>query len=89
MDASKAVQKWIPANTDGVSCDFENVLPGTYAVAVSHDLNGNKKTDTNFIGIPTEDWGVSRGKRPAFRAPTFEEAKFNFESASTIRITID
>ena len=49
MDSTKAVQIWLPADRDGVSCDFKDIQSGTYAVAVSHDLNGNKKTDTNFF----------------------------------------
>ena len=33
-------QLWIQAKQAGVECLFENIQPGTYAVAVSHDLNG-------------------------------------------------
>lgn len=49
---------------------------GTYAIALTHDLNGNRRTDTDFLGRPTEDWGVSRGARPLLRAPRFDEAAF-------------
>lgn len=54
---------------------------GTYAVSCTHDANDNEKLDTNFLGIPKEGWGVSRGVRPAMRAPRFEEAKFELEGA--------
>ncbi|WP_203070092.1 DUF2141 domain-containing protein [Falsiroseomonas ponticola] len=63
-----------PAATAGVRCRFEGIAPGTYAVAVSHDANGNGRTDTNMFGIPTEDWGVSNNIRPTMRAPRFEES---------------
>lgn len=69
-------QVWVPANPAGVTCRFEGVAPGAYAVAVSHDLNGNRKTDTNFLGMPTEAWGVSNNVRPGLRAPRFDEARF-------------
>jgi len=37
------------------------VLPGLnqYAIAVYHDKNGNGRIDRNFIGVPTEDGGLS------------------------------
>lgn len=76
MGIARARMLWQPARRSGVSCRFDNVAPGVYAVAVSHDLNGNKRTDTNFIGIPREDWGVSNGVRPSMRAPRFPEAQF-------------
>ncbi len=40
-------------------CDFEDISPGTYALAVIHDENGNGKLDTNWVGIPTEGYGFS------------------------------
>jgi uncharacterized protein (DUF2141 family) len=40
-------------------CDFENIPPGTYALAVIHDENANGKLDTSWLGIPTEGYGFS------------------------------
>jgi uncharacterized protein (DUF2141 family) len=74
MDAKAAIQIWLPANPAGVTCRFPNVTPGIFAIAVSHDRNGNGKTDTNLFGMPKEDWGVSNDVRPQLRAPRFEEA---------------
>ena len=74
MEPERATRQWLPARAGAVTCRFEGIGAGRYAVAVSHDLNGNRITDTNFLGIPTEPWGVSNGVRPSFRAPTFEEA---------------
>ncbi|WP_051219943.1 DUF2141 domain-containing protein [Rheinheimera baltica] len=84
-----ALQQWQPAQKGTVSCVFSNVSPGMYAIAVSHDLNENGMTDTNFLGIPKEDWGVSNNVRPTMRAPTFDEAKFQFPNANSIEISID
>ena len=83
------LQLWQPAQKGMVNCVFKDVSPGMYAVAVSHDLNENGITDTNFLGIPKEDWGVSNNVRPTMRAPTFDEAKFEFSSANSIEINID
>jgi len=41
------VQVWVKPSGNTAKCTFSDVPAGTYAVAVAHDLNGNKKTDTN------------------------------------------
>ncbi len=76
MDNTAARNLWIAADAKGVSCRFADVPEGSYAVAIGHDLNGNKRVDTNFVGLPTEQWGVSNNARPTLRAPRFDEAVF-------------
>lgn len=77
MDDAVARRVRLPADPAGVSCRFADVPAGRYAVAVSHDANGNRKLDTNLIGLPTEAWGVSNNARPSLRAPRFDEARFD------------
>ena len=55
-------------------CRFRGLDAGRYAVAAILDLNGNQLLDTTAWGLPREPWGVSNNARPAFRAPTFDEA---------------
>ena len=38
---------------------FFDIPPGTYAVKLHIDENENGKLDTNFIGIPKEQYGIS------------------------------
>jgi uncharacterized protein (DUF2141 family) len=76
MDPGAARNQWLPAEARGVTCRFNDVPEGTYAVSIGHDLNGNKRVDTNFLGLPTEQWGVSNNARPTLRAPRFDEASF-------------
>jgi uncharacterized protein (DUF2141 family) len=76
MDNTGARQLWQAADAKGVTCRFSDVPEGSYAVSIGHDLNGNKRVDTNFIGLPTEQWGVSNNARPSLRAPRFDEAVF-------------
>lgn len=76
MDNSVANVQWQPASADGVTCRFAQVQAGRYAVSVGHDTNDNRRVDTNFLGIPSEQWGVSGNVRPRLRAPTFDEAVF-------------
>jgi uncharacterized protein (DUF2141 family) len=70
------------------SCEFRDVSPGTYAVAVFHDENGNGKLDTNFLGIPSEGVGTSNNKRPLVGPPSWDDAKFRLERDGSLRITL-
>jgi uncharacterized protein (DUF2141 family) len=88
MDASSARQIWQKADAAGITCRFDKVQAGSWAVSVSHDLNGNRKVDTNFLGIPTEAWGVSNNSRPTLRAPKFEEAAFKVASGQSVTLDI-
>ncbi len=88
MDNSRATQSWHAVSNNGATCTFTGLTAGTYAVAVSHDTNANKKTDTNLVGIPTEAWGVSNNVRPRLRAPRFDEAGFAVPATGTFKIKI-
>jgi uncharacterized protein (DUF2141 family) len=39
---------------------FKELQPGSYAVAVLHDVNSDSKANRNFLGIPIEGFGFSR-----------------------------
>jgi uncharacterized protein (DUF2141 family) len=67
---------------------FKNIPKGEYAVSFIHDENNNKKMDTNFIGIPKEDFGCSNNARGFMGPPKYEDAKFMFEENKTIDIKI-
>jgi uncharacterized protein (DUF2141 family) len=69
-------------------CTFTNVPAGTYAVAVMHDENGNGKLDSNFLGIPTEGYGVSNNHTHAMSAPTWDESKFEVKAGQDVRLGI-
>lgn len=89
MDNSAARQHWVSATEGGATCRFDNVDPGTYAVSVGHDMNGNRRVDTNVFGIPTEGWAVSRNVVPTLRAPRFEDAAFQVEGSSPVTLSVD
>jgi uncharacterized protein (DUF2141 family) len=74
MDIASARTQWLPADAKGVTCRFTEVAPGTIAISIGHDANGNRRVDTNLVGLPTEQWGVSNNVRPTLRAPRFDEA---------------
>jgi len=64
----------IKIRKDQARCDFEDIPPGTYAMAVIHDENMNGKLDTNWLGIPTEGYGFSNDAKGVVGAPPFSAA---------------
>jgi uncharacterized protein (DUF2141 family) len=76
LDLSRATAQKAPAQAGRMRCEFLDVTAGSYAVSAAHDINGNGKTDRNFVGLPTEPWAVSNNVRPTLRAPRFVEAAF-------------
>jgi len=54
---------------------FENVTPGTYAITLFHDKNGNKQMDFEPNGMPIEMYGVSNNVM-SMGPPMWSDAKF-------------
>lgn len=67
---------------------FENIPAGVYAVSIFHDENDNGKMDTNFMGIPKEDYGCSNDASGFMGPPKWKNAKFNLEQDTSITITL-
>lgn len=60
-------------------CDFLDIPPGTYALAVIHDENMDGNLATNWMGIPTEGYGFSNDATASLGAPSFEAASFSYD----------
>jgi uncharacterized protein (DUF2141 family) len=71
----------VTTTSNEMTVEFE-VPYGEYAVAVSHDLNGNEKLDKNFVGYPKEPFGFSNNFKPKFSSPKFSDCKFSFTQQS-------
>ncbi len=56
--------------------------PGTYALAVYHDANSNKKLDIGALG-PTEAYGFSNNPRILLSPPSYTKAKFEANEGDT------
>ena len=73
-----------------LSCTFPELPPGAYAITCFHDINGNGELDTNLFGIPTEPYGVSNNVRPKFRAPRWDETRFEWKpETGSIQIRLE
>jgi uncharacterized protein (DUF2141 family) len=80
----------VAGNLIDSSVTFEMSLPpGNYAFSVLQDLNGNRKLDTNFIGVPTEPSGSSNDAPAKWSAPKFKDAVVTVgEQLMELRITL-
>ncbi|MGM3307897.1 DUF2141 domain-containing protein [Anabaena sp. WFMT] len=69
---------------------FSGVKPGTYAVAVVDDQNGDRKLNKDFFGIPQEGFGVSKNPTVSIQTgtPKFRDASFKMTKNTTININI-
>jgi uncharacterized protein (DUF2141 family) len=65
----------------GASVSLGELPPGTYAIAVIHDANGNGDMDFDLLGLPKESYGFSNGARPRLGPPSFD--------AAAVRVTGD
>lgn len=50
--------------------------PGTYAIGLYHDENGNRRFDKNWVGIPAEGFGFSLNPGIGLGPPDLIEAAF-------------
>ncbi len=55
---------------------FEHIPAGSYAIAVLHDENGDRKMNINRLGLPREGFGFSQNPAIIFGAPSFKKASF-------------
>lgn len=50
--------------------------PGTYALRILHDLDGDYAMSTNLVGMPAEPWAFSNNAAGRFGPPGWEAARF-------------
>jgi uncharacterized protein (DUF2141 family) len=71
-----------------VTKEFSGLKPGTYAVAVVDDQNGDRKLNKDFFGIPTEGFGISKNPTVSIQTgtPKFRDASFVVNKNTTVNI---
>lgn len=68
---------------------FRDVPYGSYAIKSFHDEDGNGQLNTNFMGIPAEDYGFSNNARGTMGPAKFQDARFELDAPQktiTIRL---
>jgi uncharacterized protein (DUF2141 family) len=79
---------YIKVEAEKVLYAFKDVPEGTYAIAVYHDANSNKKHDKNFLGIPKEGYGFSNNVFGMFGPPKFKKVSFELKEDKTVKIQL-
>ena len=69
---------------------FEGVAPGVYAAYAFHDEDSDGALKTNWVGMPKEGIGASRGAKGFMGPPKFEDAAFSVAPGrdAAIRISL-
>ena len=75
-------------NDKKASITFLNIPKGEYAVVIFHDANTNGKLDSNFMGIPKEDYAASNNAKGFMGPPKYVDVKFKANENKTIKIKI-
>ena len=67
---------------------IDNLPEGEYALAIFHDVNGNNKLDTNWMGVPKEAVGFSGSGKGRLGPPKYRDCVLHLEADKTIQISL-
>jgi uncharacterized protein (DUF2141 family) len=81
-----AVRRSLPA-AQAARFGIADIGPGTYALSIIHDENGNGRLDT-FMGIPREGFGFSRNPPIRMGPPRFDETTFEVTATPVHMIVV-
>ncbi len=67
---------------------IKDLPEGEYAIAIFHDENGNNLLDVNWLGIPKEKCGFSKGHMKTFGPPSYKECAFMVTKDQSVQIIL-
>lgn len=75
-------------NVDSASIEvtFTDLAEGEYAINLFHDINADRKMDTNMFGIPTEPYAFSNNAKGNFGPAKWADAKFTVGAGVTTHV---
>lgn len=79
---------YLKVSGDTISYTFKDIPQGTYAIAIFHDVNMNKKLDKGLFGIPKEGYAFSNNVFGRFKPPKYKDASFLLDGKKVIQIKI-
>jgi uncharacterized protein (DUF2141 family) len=65
-----------PVKGQQATCVFNNIPPGTYAVAAFHAEQNETRMEFGMFGKPKQGYGFSRNPSSTFGPPSFSAAAF-------------
>ncbi len=71
-----------PSGSNSASVSIPNIPYGKYAITIFQDMNGNKKLDKGFLGIPSEPIAFSNDFHPMFGPPRWKDCEFDYSMNS-------
>jgi uncharacterized protein (DUF2141 family) len=80
QDSQQGYRVVVPAGEAAV-IRFDDVLPGTYAIALLHDENDNGRADRVLGMMPREGFGFSRDAQVRMGPPDFDDAAISIGTA--------
>jgi uncharacterized protein (DUF2141 family) len=72
-----------PIANGQATCTFNNVPPGTYAVAYFKAAPGQTKMKTGMFGMPQDPYGFSRNATIGMGPPSFNAAAYSYAGGVT------
>lgn len=72
-----------PIANQQATCVFDNVPPGTYAVALFQAEQGQTKMKTGMFGMPQDAYGFSRNAKIGMGPPAFNDAAYSYAGGAT------
>jgi uncharacterized protein (DUF2141 family) len=78
----------VAAHPETVTVTVPDLPAGEYAVSIAHDVNQNHKLDKNWVGKPTEQWGLSNNPHATIKTPSYNACKFTLKGDMELHITM-
>ena len=73
-----------PISGGKATCVFNDLPPGSYAVAVFHAENNETQLETGMFGKPKQGYGFSRDAKGSFGPPSFDAAAYKYAGGSSV-----
>jgi uncharacterized protein (DUF2141 family) len=74
----------VPIVGGKATCVFNDMAPGSYAVAVFHAENNETQIETGMFGKPKQGYGFSRDAKGSFGPPSFDAAAYKYAGGSSV-----
>ncbi|MEQ8858663.1 MAG: DUF2141 domain-containing protein [Pseudomonadales bacterium] len=79
----------LPATASEITVSTSALPPGSYALRVMHDRNGDGEMNSNLLGMPTEPWGFSNDASGSFGPPGWQAARFDLTDQTSQNIRLN
>lgn len=80
--------KKLTIEADPMVLVFEDVPAGPVAISAFHDKDADFVLDSDFLGIPSERWGVSRDARSTFGPPDYADSYLDLPPGGHLDVAI-